>query len=146
MGSAIVGGVLFAFSTFVLKALDRLPPSQSITAMQAINKAAPNIWFMTVLFGTALACVTLAVTAVIDWRKPGAIHRLVGGVLYLLAVAITVTYHVPHNDALATVDPAGIDVAHRWAAYLSGWTAWNHVRAISSIAGATILTLGLRAT
>jgi uncharacterized membrane protein len=37
-----VGGIFFAFSAFVMKALDRLPPAQGIAAMQSIN--VPSTW------------------------------------------------------------------------------------------------------
>ncbi len=37
LGCGLVGGIFFAFSTFVMKALTRLPPAQGIAAMQSIN-------------------------------------------------------------------------------------------------------------
>ncbi|GAA4986027.1 hypothetical protein [Actinopolymorpha pittospori] len=42
VGSGLVGGVFFGFSTFVMQALRRLPSAQGLAAMQAINVAAPN--------------------------------------------------------------------------------------------------------
>jgi uncharacterized membrane protein len=145
LGSGVVGGVFFAFSVFVMKALDRLPPAQSITAMQAINEAAPTAWFMLALIGTAAACVALAVAAVASWGDPGAVHVLAGSLLYLVAIGLTGGYHVPRNNALATVDPATVDTLHRWTTYSTGWTAWNHARTITSIAAATLFVLALRA-
>ncbi|MGI9030825.1 MAG: hypothetical protein ACR2HP_12705 [Ilumatobacteraceae bacterium] len=41
VGSVVVGGVFFAFSTFVMKGLAGLPAPTGIAAMQAINLAAP---------------------------------------------------------------------------------------------------------
>lgn len=55
IGSGVVAGIFFAFSTFVMPALARLPAEQGIAAMQAINVAAPNRWFMGMMFGTAAA-------------------------------------------------------------------------------------------
>jgi uncharacterized membrane protein len=144
VGSGIVGGVFFAFSTFVMKALDRLPASQSVSAMQAINKAAPNGWFMAALFGTAFACIALGIAAIVRWGKPGAPYLLIGSAIYLITVIVTMAYHVPRNNGLAVVDPNGVDAARHWAAYSPAWTAWNHVRTIGSIAAATVLTIGLR--
>jgi uncharacterized membrane protein len=40
LGSGLVGGVFFAFSTFVMRALARVPAAQGIAAMQSINGAA----------------------------------------------------------------------------------------------------------
>ena len=54
IGAASVGGAFAAFSTFVMPALDRLRPVDSIVAMQAINRAPPTPLFMIPLFGTAL--------------------------------------------------------------------------------------------
>lgn len=42
VGSALMAGVFFAFSTFVMKALRRLPSPQGIAAMQSINVAVIN--------------------------------------------------------------------------------------------------------
>ena len=39
VAAGTVGGVFFAFSTFVMKALARLPHAQAIAAMQSINAA-----------------------------------------------------------------------------------------------------------
>ena len=38
IGSGVAGGVFFAFSTFIMRALDRLPPNQGLAAMQSINR------------------------------------------------------------------------------------------------------------
>ena len=40
VGAACTGGVLFAFSSFVMPALRRLPPAQGVAAMQSINVTA----------------------------------------------------------------------------------------------------------
>ena len=42
LGCGLVAGAFFVFSTFVMKALGSLPPSQAVRAMQAINVAAPT--------------------------------------------------------------------------------------------------------
>jgi uncharacterized membrane protein len=46
LGCGLVAGVFFAFSSFVMPALKRLPPAQGIAAMQSINKLAvtPLSW------------------------------------------------------------------------------------------------------
>ena len=146
VGCGIAGGVFFAFSTFVMPALDRLTPSQSIAAMQAINEAAPNPLFMLLLFGTAAASLALGISAVKRWGEPGTALQLVGAALYLLAIVVTVAYHVPHNDALARLDPNVADAGHRWSVYSAGWTAWNHVRTVAPIGAATLLTISRRFT
>ena len=66
LGCGLVAGVFFAFSTFVMAALKRLPAAEGIAAMQSINILAVTPIFMTTLFGTAVACLGLAAWAVIS--------------------------------------------------------------------------------
>jgi uncharacterized membrane protein len=35
--------------------------------------------------------------------------------------------------------------ARAWAHYLSPWTAWNHLRTVTALAGSTLFILALRA-
>lgn len=135
LGCALAAGVFFAFSTFVMPALGRLPASQGIAAMQSINAAAINPWFMTALFGTAAACVATIVAALANSSEPYAPYLLLAGALYLLgSIGVTIAYHVPRNEALAKVDPTGAEAVAHWARYVAGWTAWNHVRAAAALA------------
>jgi uncharacterized membrane protein len=36
------------------------------------------------------------------------------------------------------------DAAREWQAYLSSWTAWNHVRTATAFIGAALMLVGLR--
>ncbi len=144
LGCGMMAGVFFAFSAFVMKALSRLPAEQSVAAMQAINVAAVTFAFMAALFGTAVACGALAVFALFVWEERFAPLLLVGSALYLVGtLVLTIAYHVPRNEALATGEPHSADVDSRWTRYLSGWTAWNHVRAVAALAAAATLTIAL---
>ena len=145
IGAGLVAGVFFAFSTFIMRALRELPDAQGISAMQAINRAAPTPLFMTALFGSAVVCVALAVSALTRLGEPAARYQLAGSAVYLAGVVLTIVYHVPSNDALAVVDPAGAGAAGVWRHYVTGWTAWNHVRTLTSLAAAVILALAVRA-
>jgi uncharacterized membrane protein len=143
VGAGLAGGVFFAFSTFVMRALGRLPDSEGLSAMQAINKAAPTPVFMAALFGTAAVCVAIGVWAVTRLSQPRAVWLLVGCALYLVAIILTAAYHVPRNDALALVNPTSAGASTKWRAYLSGWTAWNHLRTVSCLSSAAVFTLAL---
>lgn len=59
LGCGLVGGAFFAFSSFVMPALGRLPGAEGIAAMQAINILAVTPAFMAALFGTAAVCLGL---------------------------------------------------------------------------------------
>lgn len=145
VGAGLSGGVFFAFSTFVMSALGRLPAAQGISAMNAINRAAPSPLFMIALFGTGAVSIALSGLALVHLDRPWAVYVLAGTALYLVCLLVTVVYHVPRNDALALVDPTGPGAAHAWAQYVSPWTAWNHLRTITALAGSAIFILALRA-
>lgn len=144
LGCGLVAGVFFAFSTFVMNALGRLQPKEGIAAMQSINITAINPLFMVALFGTAAACIFLAVSSVLKWEQPGAAYLFVGSLLYLIGtVLVTIAFNVPLNDALAIVKPDSSEAANLWARYLTNWTIWNHVRTIAALAAAAALTIAL---
>ena len=145
VGAGVSGGVFFAFSTFVMKALGRLPAAEGISAMNAMNKTAPTPLFMLALFGTAVVSIALSAVALRHLDQRWAVYMLTGTALYLVCLILTAVYHVPHNDALALVDPAGPGAAHAWAQYLSPWTAWNHVRTVTALAGSTAFIIALQA-
>jgi uncharacterized membrane protein len=145
VGAGVSGGVFFAFSTFVMKALGRLPAAEGISAMNAVNKAAPNPLFMIALFGTGAVGIALSVVALGHLDQNWAVYALTGNALYLACLMLTMAYHVPRNDALALVNPTGPGAAQAWAHYLSPWTAWNHVRTVTALAGSTLFILALRA-
>ena len=145
LGCGLSAGVFFAFSAFVMPALDRLPSAQSIRAMNSINKLAVTPVFMTALIGTALACAVLGAWAVVAWGERPAALVLAGSALFLVgAIVVTAAANVPLNDRLMNVDPDGPGAAARWSSYLADWTAWNHARAVTSLAAAALLIAALR--
>ena len=143
LGCGLNGGVFFGFSSFIMTALGRLPPPQGIAAMQSINVYAVTPVFMMALFGTALASIGLIVATL--YRSPAASGYLLGGsALYLVGtILVTIIFNVPRNNALAGVDPESADGPRVWADYLVTWTMWNHVRTVSGLAAAALLTLAL---
>jgi len=135
LGSALIAGSFFAFSTFVMRALGKLPPPAGVAAMQSINVAVINPWFMTPFVGTAALSAIATAAALVRWSEPGAGYVLAGAVLYLAGTfLVTMVCNVPLNDALAKANPSSAEAAGLWAAYLSTWTAWNHVRAAAALA------------
>ncbi len=144
LGCGLIAGAFFTFSAFVMKALARLPPAQGIAAMQSINVVVINPLFMVALFGTALACVALAVSSLFRWAEPSAVFLLIGSLLYLVGtILVTIVFNVPRNDALAAADPESADGARLWAGYVTSWTAWNHVRTAAALAAAALLIFAL---
>ena len=143
LGCGLMGGAFFAFSSFIMTALGRLPAPQGIAAMQSINVFAVTPMFMTALFGTALACLVLM--AATWYRSPVTSgYLLLGSALYLVGtILVTVVFNVPRNNALMRVDPVSEDGARVWGDYVVSWTMWNHVRTLSGLAAAAVLTWAL---
>jgi len=139
LGSGLVAGIFFAFSTFIMRALGSVSPTSGIAAMQSINVVVLNRWFFAVFFGTAACCLVLIMNSFLHWPRPGAPYLLLAGLLYLIGtILVTVAFNVPLNDSLATVDPATVDAASTWTNYIKTWTFWNHVRTVAAL-GATAL-------
>ena len=144
LGCGLVAGVWFTFSAFVMPALDRLLPAQGIAAMQSINRLAVTPPLMTAMFGAALACLGLVVWALLSLDSTGAPWVLAGAVVYLLGtIVVTIAGNVPLNERLAAADPAEPAAAEEWSRYVSRWTAWNHLRGVTSLAAAALLTIAL---
>lgn len=148
IGSAAVGGLLYAFSTFVMRGLDRTAPVDALTAMRGMNtEANSNAPFLLMFFGSAVLAIAVAVVAVVQWRQPGGGYLLAGAIVALLPALITMAFNVPLNNHLDGLDPAALspaDAAREWLAYYSTWTAWNHVRTAAGFIGAVLLLIGLR--
>ncbi len=144
IGAATIGGVFFAFSAFVMKALAQLPPSQGAAAMQRINVVVLNPFFLGVFFGTAvlaLACVAMAFFPLASVRSA---LLLASAGLYLIGTfAVTVVFNVPRNERLARMADRPDDAVEYWPVYVREWTRWNHVRTVAAIASAACAALAL---
>ena len=144
LGAGLIAGVFFAFSSFVMRALGRLPAPGGIAAMQSINTVVLNRSFLAAFLGTAVLSLLLAVTAMIHWTSAPAPWLIGGGLSYLLGtVLVTMACNVPRNDALAKVEPASTAGAQLWARYLVGWTLWNSVRTLAALVASGLFVVAL---
>lgn len=142
LACALMGGIFFAFSSFVMPALGRIPAEESIRAMQRINIDVYHWTFMAAFFGTPIACVVTAANAISSSDGQVALFACIGCSVYILGnFVVTAAGNVPLNNALAAIDPDTVDATREWARYALGWTRWNHVRTVASIvaAGAFVL-------
>lgn len=144
LGSAVVGGVFFAFSSFVMKALAHVPSAEGIGAMQSINVDVINPSFLGAFLGTALLSLGVVVLVMLTHSHPSTMWFLGGAILYFVGTfLVTMFGNVPLNDQLAAIsptDPAAIGV---WEHYLDRWTMWNHVRTVAAMSAASLYGLGL---
>lgn len=145
LASALVGGVLYAFSSFVMAGLKRLPPVQGMAAMQSINITAVRPGLMVPFVGTMVASLAVAITAIADWDDTTSVWLLAGAASYVFGTfAMTGLYHVPRNNALAATSPTAIEAPEVWARYLEQWTRWNHYRTLAALAAAALLGVAIR--
>lgn len=144
LGSAIFAGVFFAFSVLVMPSLARTAVAPAVGVMQRINVAALRPAFLLPFLGTAVGCAAVAGWALVGSSGAAAGYLITGGVLYLLGdFGLTIGYHVPRNESLDRVDPAGPAAAASWHAYHGGWIRLNHVRAAAAAAAAVCFVIAL---
>ena len=100
LGSGLTGGVFFAFSTFVMPALNGLPRLQAVAAMQAVSTHAVKPAFMILFFGTTLLA-TLGLVVAIRQIEGHARLGLAAMIFLVGAFLVTVLGNVPLNKGLA---------------------------------------------
>lgn len=139
LGCAVMAGLYFAFSAFIMRALGEIDRAAGIAAMNAINRVILRSLFMPIYLGSTLTSIGLAVIALLSWGEPGAAAMLAGAVVYVLGMfGVTMARNVPLNNRLMAADDA-----RTWALYLSVWTRWNHVRTLASAAGLALFVVAL---
>jgi uncharacterized membrane protein len=142
MGSAIVGGMFYAFSSFVMRALERIVPEQGVAAMKSINMVVITPSFMIVFAGTALLCVVLAAGSIFWWTHWSGKLVLVAALLYAVGnFGLTMVIHQPMNLRLNAMSPA--DASAYWPQYVRTWTVWNHVRSAASLLASGLFVTAL---
>lgn len=144
IGTGIIGGIFYAFSSFVMPALARLTPERATEAMNSINVTVITPSFLGVFMGMALLCAALIVGSALQWGQPGAKLVLAAGLVYLIGTfGVTMLLNVPLNDELAAViDPAR--AVATWPRYLTAWTLWNTVRTAAALGSSALFTAALR--
>ncbi|WP_259782561.1 anthrone oxygenase family protein [Aestuariispira ectoiniformans] len=142
VGSSLIAGVFFAFSSFVMAGLRNVPVAQGVAAMQAINVTVLRSTFLAVFMATAVLSALLIVVAVLRWGRPGCMYIVVGGLCYVIgSFLVTAVFNVPLNDKLALVGGDALEMAEVWGVYLRDWMLWNHVRTVFSLLAALFFIL-----
>ncbi len=144
LSSAIMAGLYFAFSVFIMRALKTLDGPDGARAMNAINAEIVRTAFLPIFLLSSLVALVLAVIAVPQWGAPGATAMAQGGAIYFVGMfMVTVGRNVPLNNALAAADPESQTGAAVWARYLSEWTRWNHARTVSCLASLVLFVVAV---
>lgn len=142
LGSATVGGIFYGFSSFVMRALGRLPPEQGVAAMNSINVVVITPSFMLAFIGTSMLCLALAAMSFVWWGELSGKLVVAAALLYLVAsFGLTMALHQPMNLKLAALPPA--QALAYWPEYLDTWVRWNHVRSVAPLLSAALFVAAL---
>jgi uncharacterized membrane protein len=131
LGSALMAGVFFAFSAFIMRAFAEIPCASGVRAMRSINRVILNPWFLVAFMGTTLISLPIGILALMGRAGAGGPWLLAAVSLYLVGTFLpTAVRNVPLNHQLDRV--TGSDVEAFWQHYLKTWTHFNHYRTLSS--------------
>ena len=137
LATGLMAGVFGLYTHTITPGLRHTDDRTFIGAFQSMDRAIMNPWFMAAFFG-ALVLTGLAAALHFTGDRRHVLPWLGAAfVLYLIAVVITMAVNVPLNDALkAAGDPARIGdlAAVRQHFHEARWSAWNHVRTLTSTA------------
>ena len=137
IGSGIIGGIYFAFSTFIMRAFADIPREHGIDAMNAINRVIVRSLFLPLFFGSAILSLFLIAAWWFGWGDLRSGYALAGALLYFVTSFVsTVVFNVPLNNELARTGAASPEGETVWARYLQRWTQWNHLRTVTSLLAA----------
>lgn len=145
MTTGLMAGLFAAFAYSIMPGLARTEDRAFVDAMQRINVAILNGWF---LIGFLGALVFTAAAAALHLRGDGrpALPWIVAAlVLYGVVLAITMGVNVQLNDQLAAAGPPD-RIAHLAAVreqFETRWVNWNIARAVASTAAFGCLTWAL---
>ena len=129
LGSAIMGGGLFVFSSFIMKSLTRLGPAAGIAAMQSINIVVINVSFIGTFFATALLSIVILIVPIGGAASMANALANTGAVLYLVGTfLVTARGNVPLNNRLAAVAADDASSVPVWEDYVKRWTRLNTLR------------------
>jgi uncharacterized membrane protein len=135
VGTGLIAGTFFCFSSFVVPALAKLEPTQGIAAMQKINIAVINPLFMIVLFGTAIILLLQSYFVFSSVLNVESAFWLFAAFFYVIGtIGITLFCNVPLNDQLVSTTEFNSNTRQFWASYVTDWTFWNSLRALTATA------------
>lgn len=139
-------GFFFTWSFTVMNGLDAGSPGAAIAAMQSMNANIRNAPFGVVFFGAPIVALFATFVMMASRRGMPAALTLAGFAGLAATVVTTAVVHIPLNEALAlqTVPTDMARAADMWMDYAAPWTAWNHLRALTSLVGFLFLGLAFR--
>ncbi|WP_190238680.1 anthrone oxygenase family protein [Salipaludibacillus neizhouensis] len=145
IGTGILAGLFFSFSTFIMEALGEISAKSGMNAMKAINRTILNPLFGLIYFGTALMTLFLLVATLFNSEWNGRIYIISGSLLYLVGTfLVTIIFNVPLNNLLERGDSTDYSSQQMWRSYIKKWTVWNHIRTVTAVGTLACFVLGFK--
>ncbi|MEV0107915.1 MULTISPECIES: anthrone oxygenase family protein [Nocardia] len=146
VATGLMAGVFGIYAVAIMPGLRTTDDRTFIGAYQAIDRAIINPLFLATFLGALILSIAAALLNLGGASRSVLFWAAAAAVLYLVAVVITFSVHLPLNDALKAAgapadlaDPAAV----REAFAESRWVAWNIVRTVTSTAAFVCLSWAL---
>jgi uncharacterized membrane protein len=141
----LMAGLFYAYACSVMPGLSRTDDRTFVSAMQRINVAIINGWFLPGFLG-AFVFTALAAALHLRGNARDALPWIAAAVLlYGVVLVVTFRFNIPLNDTLvAAGEPDRIaDLAAVRERFEATWVRWNIARAVASTAALGCLTWAL---
>ena len=133
VSSGLMAGTYFAFSSFIMQSLKALDGLEGMRTMNSINEVILRSMFMPLFFVSTVLALALAGGGLWTWGESDSLWATVAGSIYVIGMfGVTAAFNVPLNNALAKAENNS-NAEQVWAHYLTMWTRWNSVRAVTSL-------------
>ncbi len=144
LGSGMMAGLFCSFSSFLMRALSRIPLASGIQAMQSINLVIVRPSFLIIFMGTGAVGLAAVVFGGNAWRPESKPWALAATLTYVVGcVGVTIVFNVPWNNRLAAVNGETEEGHAIWKRYLSTWVRWNHVRSVATLFSTVLFLIAL---
>ena len=127
-------GLFYTYSASVMLGLGRSDDRTFVQAMQNINVAIVNPWFMAHFLGALVLTALAGALHIARDGRPVLPWIAAALLLYLVTIVVTGTMNIPLNNQLEAA--RGVDTADGLAAaraqFEAAWVRWNIVRTVTS--------------
>lgn len=130
----LMAGTFALYAHTIMPGLGKTDDRTFVAAFQALDRAIINPWFIGLSFGAALVLTLASTIAYVGHDRFRWV--LAACIAYAIAVAITLSVHVPLNNAIKAAASAATTADFseiRRQFHETRWVAWNLVRVIASL-------------
>ena len=136
-----ISGILYSFSDFIMRALNRLPSKLAIEAMNAINVSVYKSLFMVLFMLLPITSVILTITSVLMYGWGESAFVLSAGVVYIIGMfTVTGRGNVPLNEMLKS-KVFNQNNEETWNRYYVKWTRLNTLRCIFGVVSSLLFVV-----